>query len=223
MLTDQKLRIIQVIPSLCKGGAERLTLDLSYRLVQQGHEVLIITFRTQNDHIELSKGLNIEVVPSEVVHSFAGNGVFNTTEFDRKVKQFKPDVIHSHLLEAEFVSRLTVKSNILYITHWHGCHSPTNPRSFSDHFKKDTWWNINSIRQLKKGYKKCNNQFLCISDFIRGYVKNTIGPNDNQLHVILNGTDLSNFKYENVQRNGAEFSLISIGSFHTYKNQVFPC
>jgi glycosyltransferase involved in cell wall biosynthesis len=221
MHTDQYLRIIQLIPTLGKGGAERLVLDISQQLVRLGHDLLIITFRAQNDYPELSKGLKIEVIPAQVAYSFTGKGISETESFDKRLKEFKPNVVHSHLLESEFVSRFNPQLGVLYLTHWHGCHPPTNKRSFSDYFKKDTWWNINSIHHLKQNYTKCNNQFLCISDFIRVYVKRALNTDDHRLNVILNGTNLSNFSYQKQEKNEERFTMVAVGSFHIYKNQIF--
>ena len=38
------MKIIQVIPYLGSGGAERFVVDLSNELVKQGHDVVLLTF-----------------------------------------------------------------------------------------------------------------------------------------------------------------------------------
>jgi glycosyltransferase involved in cell wall biosynthesis len=215
------MKIVQVIPSLRKGGAERLILDISKQLTLLGHEITIICFREENDYPELSLSLTIEVIPSQVVYSITGSNAISTAKFDERLREINPDILHSHLLEAEFVTRHNPLQGILYVTHWHGCHPPTNKRSFSDHFKKDTWWNINSIHHLKQNYTKCDNQFLCISEFIRGYVQRALNLDTCRLNVILNGTDLSNFSYQKQAKNEERFSMVAVGSFHIYKNQIF--
>lgn len=198
-----------------------MVLDISEQLVRLGHTVHIIVFRDDNEYRELSKGLDIEFIPSQVVYSLRGKGITETAAFDARIRELKPDIIHSHLLESEFVSRFNPLEGTLYITHWHGCHPPTNPRKFSDYFSKDTWWNINSIKQLKKRYRQCGNHFLCISDFIRGYVKRALNEDDSRLHVILNGTELGNFKFEPIEKDPTTFTMVAVGSFHAYKNQIF--
>lgn len=220
-MSTEKLNIVQVIPAMNKGGAERLVLDITAQLEDLGHNVHIITFRPENRYTELSEGKKIEVIPSQVVYSLSGNHTINTAEFDKRIREIKPDIIHSHLLESEFVSRHNPLDGVTYLTHWHGCHPPTNPRKFGDYFTKDGWWNINAISKLKKQYAKCDNQFLCISEFIRGYVKRALGSEDSRLNVILNGTDLSNFKFEEAEKDKEVFTMVVVGSFHAYKNQIF--
>ena len=38
------MKILQVIPHLGSGGAERFVVDLSNELSKQGHEVVLLTF-----------------------------------------------------------------------------------------------------------------------------------------------------------------------------------
>ncbi|MCF8275962.1 MAG: glycosyltransferase [Flavobacteriales bacterium] len=215
------MRILQVIPTLGRGGAERLVLNISEALEKLGHEVLIVIFRPEIGYPELVGNLNVQVVPSRVSYSVLGKDILETDEFDKLVAKYKPDVIHSHLLESEFVSRRNPAKGVTYVTHWHGCHPPTNPRSFSDYFKKDTWWNINAIRLLQRGYAKCDNQFICISEFIGNYVMRALHPKKDHLKVILNGCDINEFIYEGLEKDNNTFTLLSVGSFHAYKNHIF--
>ncbi len=215
------LRVLQVIPSLGRGGAERLCLNISAELINLGHHVEVVVFRDRNDYPELESKLKVHVIPSQVSYSLLGNDTFNTIEFDAFVAKYKPDIIHTHLLETEFITRHNPLKTAVYLTHWHGCHPPTNPRSFVDYFKKDTWWNINSIRQLKRQYVKCDNQFLCISDFIKGYIQRALNPKPENIYVILNGCDISSFHSQTPERSKDTFTLVSVGSFHPYKNQRF--
>ena len=46
------MRVMQLIQSLARGGAERLTLDLSVGLRDAGHEVLVVTLQDENAHDE---------------------------------------------------------------------------------------------------------------------------------------------------------------------------
>ncbi|MCF8461084.1 MAG: glycosyltransferase family 4 protein [Flavobacteriales bacterium] len=218
---SRSLRVLQVIPSLGRGGAERLCLNISSELIKLGHQVEIVVFRDQNDYPELDTNLKVHVIPSQVSYSLLRKDIINTEAFDSFVAKFNPDIVHTHLLETEFVTRHNHLKTAVYLTHWHGCHPPTNPRSFKDYFKKDTWWNINSIRKLKRQYAKGDNQFLCISEFIKGYVERALGPKTENTYVILNGCDINSFHARAPQRSKDSFTLVSVGSFHAYKNQKF--
>lgn len=210
-----------MIPDLRKGGAERLVLDMAHQHMANGHKVNIITFRDRDEYPDLSADVNTETIPSEVVYRLGGKDVINTAEFDARIRELNPDIIQSHLTEAEFISRHDPLKSAEYVSHWHGCYTLTNPRPFSEYLTKDAYWKINAISQLKRRYKESNNQYLCISEFIKGYVNRALSPPKQNLHVIPNGCDLTNFKYEQVDKPANEFNLVSVGSFHWYKNHLF--
>ncbi len=46
------MRVMQLVQSLARGGAERLTLELSVGLREAGHEVLVVTLEDENAHDE---------------------------------------------------------------------------------------------------------------------------------------------------------------------------
>ena len=215
------MKILQVIPSLGTGGAERLVLDISEGLQRLGHEVFVITFRNDNHFPQLSEGKRIEVIPSHVSYSITGKDSIETEEFDKRIREIEPDIVHSHLIESELVSRHNPMKSVCYVTHWHGMHPPTNPRHFADYLKKDGWWNGNTLKQLKRNYAKCDNHFLCISNFIGDYVSKALNPKPESLHVILNGCDIDQFSNYTLKKDSETFALVAVGSFHTYKNQIF--
>jgi glycosyltransferase involved in cell wall biosynthesis len=214
------MKIIQCIPDLTRGGAERLVLNLSEQLAQLGHEVLVIVFRDKNDYKNLSQRVRVEVIPSIVSYSILGNHDIQTGQFDQFVNDFEPDVIHSHLLEAEFVSRQNRRTNCVYITHWHGCPPLTNPMHFMDMLSKDGVWLWNTKRLLKKKYQTSKTHFICISDFIGIYLKQNLGISASTISVIHNAIDLTLFGPLNLPKKEG-FRLISIGSLDKNKNQIF--
>ena len=217
----KSMKIVQVIPSLRTGGAERLVLDITSELQRLGHEVFIITFRQGNHFPQLSEGKHIETIPSTVSYSITGKDCTDTNEFDRRIREIRPDIVHSHLFESELISRHQPMPGVHYITHCHGMYFPTAPRHFADYLTKDGWWNWNALSHLKHNYKKCNNQFLCISNYITDYAKEVFAPNPTSIHTILNGCDILRFGNYARENDSETFDLVAVGSFHTYKNQIF--
>ena len=98
-----------------------MVLELSKHLLKQGHEVKILIFINEVAYTELADGLDVYVIPSRVFYSLFGKDVISCNEFNMFVDAFKPDVIHSHLVEAELVSRQNPRQGTIYLTHWHGC------------------------------------------------------------------------------------------------------
>jgi glycosyltransferase involved in cell wall biosynthesis len=216
----QKLKILHVIPTLGQGGAERLVVELSRHLQNQGHEVKIIIFRNENQYADLCSDLDIHVIPSSVAYSLTGRHVIKTNEFDRFVSEFKPDIIHSHLVEAELVSRHTIRPHATYYTHWHGCHPVADPFKLSDLFSKTAWWNLLQRKRLMHQYEVSKTQFICISNFISSYLQAAFPFPKNRFHTVYNGGNPNTF---DVQEGRTEdtVQLISLGRLAPFKNQLW--
>lgn len=213
------MRVLQVVPSLIKGGAERLALNIADELEKLGHEVLVASLRDDNRYPELNTD-KVRVVNSSVYYSAFGSDQIRIEEFEALIDNFKPNIIHSHLLDSELVSRHNPTNGIAYITHWHGCPSLTNPVPFAEKFSKEYVWKWNTKRKLLTKYQMSNTHFLCISKFIQNYVVENLGVKNEQTTVIHNAIDLGRFKPLNLEKKTG-FRLVSIGSLQRNKNHQF--
>ncbi|MFT6209776.1 MAG: glycosyltransferase involved in cell wall biosynthesis [Bacteroidia bacterium] len=214
------MKILQLIPCLGRGGAERLVLNLANQLQKLGHEVLVVQLRPDNSYPELQEPLDVRLASSSVYYSVLGKSTIDTAKFDQLVDDFRPDVIHSHLLDSEFVSRFRIVEDTVYITHWHGCPSLTEPIPIAEWLKKESLWKWNAKRILRSQYIKSNTHFICISEFVARYIKDRLHVNGSELSVIHNAIDLQLFKPIDVPKKDG-FRLINIGSLHRNKNHQF--
>ena len=114
------VRIIQIIPNLKKGGAERLVLDICNELVKREGIILkIIVFSEQNDYKFLTQNLDLEYVSASISLSLIKKSYFNIDNLQLCIDKFKPDIINSHLYEAEIVSRSCNYLNTMWFSHSH--------------------------------------------------------------------------------------------------------
>ncbi len=92
-----------VITGLGVGGAERQVLDLADRLSERGH-VVKIAYLTGYVRL-LPSDSRVEVLSLGVKNKISGlfYGLINLL---RLIKGFEPDVIHSHMVHANIISRL---------------------------------------------------------------------------------------------------------------------
>ena len=98
------MRILHIIPSLNKGGAERLVLNICNELTNHPKvEVMLITFRAENAYQFLTETINWKIIPSSVSTSLSGKMNVNVSLLQKTIEEFKPDIIHSHLFETEIV------------------------------------------------------------------------------------------------------------------------
>ncbi len=102
------MRILQFISSLSVGGAEMIVKDYTLSLKKLGHEVMVLVFESDEswpyEKMVREAGIRVECVgpqPESGVFKKAVGRVFRRSRIDRKtlsfIKEFKPDVIHSHL------------------------------------------------------------------------------------------------------------------------------
>ncbi|MDB4655564.1 glycosyltransferase family 4 protein [Flavobacteriales bacterium] len=216
------MRILQVVPSLIRGGAERLVLNLTKELEAKGHEVKIFALHDDNLYTSLNSKTEVIITPSKVSYSLLGQDTSDTELFDNAVREFDPDVIHSHLIEAEFISRHRPFKKAVYISHWHGCPEMLRKPPLAAFLKKDTWWNWNSKRNLIRGYKECNNHFLCISEFMKDFVVEHLDANPKHCSIISNAVDTELFSpKERPPNENKTLHLIAVGKLNYNKNQQF--
>ncbi len=217
------LKILHVIPNLAKGGAERLVIDICNELTKQKNiQVKLIVFEDRNEFKELSKNIDIEICNSKVIPSILKKKHIDIYHFQKIIETFKPDIVHSHLFEAEIISRWHIYPNIRYFTH---CHdnmmqfknlplNVLNKKKITNFFEKNL---------LLKQYKKCNNSFIAISKNTLAYFKTNLSKSFSKritlLHNAINYQAFSNKKAKMI--NKKLIHLITIGSLVDKKNQTF--
>lgn len=97
------MRVALAITSLGVGGAERLVTALADRYVANGHDVMLVRFHGEagllpGDSRVRLENLNMRRSPVGVLVAMG--------RFRRLVREFRPDVVNSHLVHANLVTRL---------------------------------------------------------------------------------------------------------------------
>ena len=90
------MKIIQIIPQLNSGGAERFVVDLCNEL-DKSHEVLLFVLFPIETHGFFSNELN----PGVKITSFnkkLGKNFWLLFKIFKAIKKEKPDIVHTHLL-----------------------------------------------------------------------------------------------------------------------------
>ncbi|MFQ2612966.1 glycosyltransferase [Aeromonas caviae] len=102
MVNPKKITLI--ITGLGMGGAERQVCDLADQFSAKGHEVLLIAMtgealnRPQSTNIIEVAELNMTKTPLGFIKAY--------WQARRLINQFKPDVVHSHMVHANLFARL---------------------------------------------------------------------------------------------------------------------
>jgi len=212
------MKIVQVIPSLAKGGAERLVVDLSNSLSNiDGIELVLLTFSEKNDFVFLTENIKIKTIPAKVIPSIKGAWFKETQELNDFINQFKPDVIHLHLFESLIVFSEVLYENAKYFVHFHDNMVQFNKLTWTTIFNKKSWTNRYEFLSIKLKYKNRKITAISISSNNFVFVKEVV-PKTWRTYLSPNAVDLSRFsKSINIGGN----QLVTIGSLNTNKNQQF--
>jgi glycosyltransferase involved in cell wall biosynthesis len=220
------IKILQIIPSLRKGGAERLTLDICNELQKKDDiKVKLVVLHPENEYEFLSKDIHVELCNSTVLPSISGKSNIDTSDFEKIISDFKPQVIHSHLFEAEMLSRWKPVPGVRYFTH---CHDNMKQFRFFDLktcLNKEFLTNYYEKRLIIKQYLACDNIFIAISKNTESYFKKNL-PKKLKRNIILlnNAIDFNHFvnKEEKIPLFEKQLiNLVTIGSLTKLKNHLF--
>lgn len=96
------MKILYIITGLGQGGAERVVCDLADSMSSIGHEVKIAYLT--GEILTKPKSDRVEIIPV----SLTGLKSFPSSYFflSKLIRSYKPDIIHSHMIHANILSRL---------------------------------------------------------------------------------------------------------------------
>ena len=206
------------------GGAERLVIDICNELEKiKDIEVKLLLLSDQIDFDKKKFSFDFSIIKSHLNLSITGSNQVNLSEYENAVREFAPDIINSHLFEAELLSRWKIFPNITYITHCHDNMSQINDFSRKKSFKK----NITDYYEkqiLYKKYKDCDNNFIAISKDTRRYFAKMLPKKlKKNIFLLSNAIDFEKFYVKERKKTSSnrKISIVSIGSLVKKKNQAF--
>jgi glycosyltransferase involved in cell wall biosynthesis len=215
------LRILHIIPALKKGGAERICLDMVRSQRKNGATVEVITFRNDNDFSIEFPDILPHAIPCSVQASMFKPWNVNLNEFIQFVNKFQPSIIHSHLFEAEFITRYHLFKGVAYFSHGHDRMPAFKKERFRDFFTKKGLIHWYERKYMLKRYKACNNQFISISETGKKYYSEQFPTVlRKMIHLIPNSIDISRF-HPKLHALKDHLELVHIGSLTPIKNQSF--
>ena len=206
------------------GGAQRLVIDICNELDKRNDlEVKLLMLSNRIDFDEKTIAFDFSVIQSHLNLSLKTSNYADLKEFETNVKEFKPDIIHSHLFEAELLSRWKVFPEITYVTHCHDNMSQISVFSGKKSLKKNLT-DFYEKKLLFRRYKDCNNNFIAISKDTDYYFTKVI-PKALKKNVFLlsNAIDFKRFYFEKraEPKSDSKITAVCVGSLVNKKNQAF--
>ncbi|MBM77809.1 MAG: hypothetical protein CL846_04950 [Crocinitomicaceae bacterium] len=220
------LRVLHIIRSLHRSGAERICLDICNELnTRKDIQVLLISMSDINEYEELTKKIPFKIINSKVFPKIFKKSIIEIDDYKKVIDDFKPNIVHSHLFWSELLSREYSKNEITYVTHCHDNMVELNNISFSTMFNKLKLVRFFEKKWILNKYSNCNNYFLTISKHTQNYFENVL-PNSlvSKSKLIPNAIRLQKFQIKSKRSyklNNSKLKLINIGSFWPKKNQQF--
>lgn len=216
------MKVLHIIPNLSKGGAERLVIDIMKALSNKKEvEAKLIILRNDiNYDISDIKDL-VEVVLVKVKLSIFKKNKLNVADLQKSISEFKPDIIHTHLFEAEITSRSCYYPKAVWFSHCHDNMIQFKNFSFDTLKNKSTFTNFFEKKYLFSRYDANNGtQFIAISNNAKEYFENKISGYP--ITLLLNAINFDKFFIEKENKKYSKsIKLINVGSFVDKKNQQF--
>lgn len=196
------MKILQVIPYFCFGGAETMCENLTYALMQQGHEVTVVSLYGQRTPI--SERMERVGVKLRYLDKKLGLDVSMVPKLLKIMKQERPDAVHTHLDVIKYAVAAARLAGIRRCVH--------------------TVHNV-ADREAEGRLQKCVNGFyfrrgwsvpVALSPQVQQTVVSFYGLKEEQVPVIYNGVDLSRCLEKTDYATGT--TLIHVGRFNEQKN-----
>jgi glycosyltransferase involved in cell wall biosynthesis len=214
------MNIIHIIPSLRKGGAERLVLDICQELVvKKDVRVMLVTFSNENQYPEVISNIPWEVAEVSINLSLWKPNKINVSSLQKIIDEFKPDVIHSHLFYAEIVSRFCDYQSAKWFSHGHDNMLQFKNLSIKTLINKDRITNFYEKQLLFDEYSKKGNHFVAISNNSFEFLQKTV--NKYPVTLLHNAINYNRFYKKKESSNGKKLVLTNVGSLVNKKNQAF--
>ena len=196
------MKILQVIPYFCFGGAETMCENLTYALMKQGHEVTVVSLFGEKTPI--SQRMERAGVKLIYLDKKLGLDLSMIPKLRKIMKQEQPDAVHTHLDVIKYAVAAAKLAGIKHCVH--------------------TVHNV-AEQEAEGRLQKIINGFyfhmgwsvpVALSPMVQQTILSFYGMKEKQVPVIYNGVDLSRCLEKTDYESGN--TLIHVGRFNEQKN-----
>ena len=189
------MKILHVITTIDRGGAENQLLVLAKKQGQMGHKVCILPlkgdFELQQEFIKNGANVNLSVLKSRFL-------IRKFLNYKLVVRSYKPDIVHAHLPQAEIFSSIKVRNYRLILSkHNAEKFAPKRSKILSLLLSRFTAYKSDSIIAISEAVKK----FLIDSKEI---------SNKQEINVIFYGFDDDIYQNESIFKPPMSKNLLKV-------------
>ena len=198
------MKIMQVIPYFCFGGAEIMCENLTYALKNAGQEVFVVSLYNEQTpiarrmeeagirivYLDKKLGLNLSMVPKLV----------------RVIRQERPDVVHTHLDVIKYAVLAAKLAGVKKCVH--------TVHSLADREAEGRVQKIINGFYFRRGWSVP----VALTPEVRNSVAEFYGLPLSRVSVIYNGIDLSRCVPKTTYETGETVTILHVGRFDVPKN-----
>lgn len=198
------MKILQVIPYFCFGGAETMCENLCYALKKMGHEVMAVSL--YNRHTPISDRMERAGIPIVFLDKKLGLDLSMIPKLCQIMKQEKPDAVHTHLDVIKYTVLAAKLSGIKRCVHT--IHSVAYKEAEGKLQK------ITNYLYYHLGWSVP----VALSPEVRQTVCDFYHKKPQDVPVIYNGIDLSRYSPKESYLTAEEMTIVHVGRFDNPKN-----
>jgi len=200
------MKILQVIPYFCFGGAETMCENLTYGLTELGHQVVVVSLYGEKTPISErmeEKGIRILYLDKKF-----GLDISMVPKLRKIMQAEKPAVVHTHLDVIKYAvaaAKLSGIRNCIHTVH-----------NVADKEAEGRIQKIINTVYFKLGWSRP----VALSPQVKQTVVDFYGLPDKDVPVIFNGVDLSRCMVKESYTSDGRLKLLHVGRFNEQKNHA---
>lgn len=200
------MKILQVIPYFCFGGAEIMCENLTYALMDLGHQVSVVSL--YGEHTPISERMEKAGVEILYLDKKLGLDISMVPKLARLMKREKPDVVHTHLDVIKYAAAAAKLAGVRACVHT--VHSVADKEAEG---RIQKWINKTYFRL---GWSVP----VALSPEVQASIARFYGMDRRKIPVIYNGIDLSKCIPKDSYAVGDTVTLLHVGRFDVPKNHA---
>lgn len=199
------MKIIQVLPYFCFGGAETMCENLTCALRKLGHEVTVVSL--YNEHTPISQRMEAAGVPIVYLDKKLGLDLSMIPKLTAIFREEKPDVVHTHLDVIKYAvpaAKLAGVKRCVHTVH-SVAHKEAEGRlqKLSNRFFYHAGWSVP----------------VALSREVQQTILAFYGLPEEAVPVVMNGIDLSRCMPKKDYAMADPWHFVHVGRLDTPKNQ----
>ena len=198
------MKILQVIPYFCFGGAETMCENLTYALREMGHDVTVVSLIT--DRTPIAQRMEKAGIRILYLDKKLGLDLSMISKLVKIMKQEKPDVVHTHLNVIKYAAMAARLSGIRRCIHT--VHNVAHEEA------EGRLQKITNTIYFKLGWSVP----VALSPEVQHTISDFYGMKKEKIPMIYNGVDLGKCCLKEDYRLSEPVCLLHIGRFNEQKN-----